>query len=42
MRRHESIDFDRRPAGAYTLDVVVHDAKGRQRETDVAFQVVER
>jgi hypothetical protein len=42
MRRHESIDFDRMPAGAYTLDVVVHDAKGRQRETDVAFQVVER
>jgi hypothetical protein len=39
MRRHHAVDFDRMPAGAYRLYVVVTDGKGRRRESDADFYV---
>ena len=39
LRRHRTIDMDGRPAGSYTLGVVVTDDKGRRRERYHEFQV---
>jgi hypothetical protein len=42
IRRHRSINLGGRPAGTYTLGVVVTDAKGRRREKYTEFEVAER
>jgi hypothetical protein len=39
MRLHRSIDMAGRPAGWYTLGVVVTDARGRRREKYTGFEV---
>jgi hypothetical protein len=42
IRRHRSIDLGGRPAGSYTVGVVVTDEKGRRREKYEEFEVTNR
>jgi Protein kinase domain len=39
MRRHQIVEIGDMPVGAYTLDVVVRDAKGRARQASYSFQI---
>jgi hypothetical protein len=42
IRRHRTLDFSGMPAGTYRLLVVVTDARGRRRDAETEFEVVER
>jgi hypothetical protein len=42
IRRHRTLEFSEMPVGTYTLAVVVTDAKGRKRESDTEFEVIDR
>jgi predicted Ser/Thr protein kinase len=42
LRRHRSLDLGSRPAGTYTLGIVVTDEKGRRREKYREFEVESR
>jgi hypothetical protein len=42
IRRHRTLEFSDMPAGTYRLQVVVTDARGRRRDADTEFEVVER
>jgi len=42
LRRRRALALGALPAGAYRLAIVVTDEKGRKREKEIGFQVVER
>ena len=39
VRRHRTLEFGQMPAGSYSVDLVVTDARGRVRARTTAFQV---